>query len=249
MHRAAALNRPYHEASAIAADSKRRSWLFQLRRDDVSWVKGLVTPKEVVEPPHVDEAILVGGHKRRPLATHVVDGHGDIRLADLLHLRGRIHHPELHKSVPAPTHHHTGTLVHKTRHIFDRRIMSPHDSIRVRLDVPLQNTVISTRHQYRHVVLLPADPQYRPLPNLLVVDWFGLESPRFLILIRPHAAEATKSAYCQHLLAKLLIAVVVQRRGELDTTNGVVLIGQLDIVVVSVYAVPYCFFRRRIKHF
>jgi hypothetical protein len=114
-------------------------------------------------------------------------------LAYLLHRCGPLYHPELDEGVPATRNNHGGVLVHETRHIFDWGVVSAHNCELVRFEVPLENTMVCTRHQHRHIILLPTDPEYRSLADLLVQDWFRFKLASFFVSVCPHADEATES--------------------------------------------------------
>ena len=70
----------------------------------------------------MDEPILVGCDEQRVHAAHVVDGHRDVGLADLVELVGGCPDPKLDSGVPAARYDNRGVTlgVNKTGYILDR---------------------------------------------------------------------------------------------------------------------------------
>lgn len=92
----------------------------------------------------MDVAVLVRCYEERPLAAHVVDGHGDVCLAYLLELSTtRLPCPKLDASVPAPRYNDWLVLrIHEAKNILDWTcVLTDHRNL-LRLQIELFYRVV-----------------------------------------------------------------------------------------------------------
>ena len=157
---AAAFDRADHEALAIAeaADGGRRE--LEGRLNQVDGVEGLVLDV-VLQVPNVDVAILVSGDEQGPLIGHVMDGHRNIRLADLLQLHQTLPDPELDAAVPAAADYKCVVClrVHDAEHFFDWLRVRANRTDLVAAQVPFVDVVVSAGDQNSWLIELPAGSQ------------------------------------------------------------------------------------------
>ena len=111
----------------------------------------------LLQVPDVNVAVLVGGNKQWPLATHVVHRHGDVGLTALLKLlTSLLPRPEFDPSVPPARYDHGHTVSHQAEYIFDWTLVLANRLNLLRLKIKLLYCVVSAREQKANLVDLPA---------------------------------------------------------------------------------------------
>ena len=159
--------------------------------------------------PDVDEAVLVSGDQERPRERHIVDGHGDIGLADLVQLlTSLLPSPKFDSRVPpARNHDRRATLrVDEAHNVFYWLRMLAYLHNLIRLQVELFDRVVRAGKQNGNCVYLPAHAQDRAVDLLhrLLLD---LGRPWVDSVVRvlhlEHQHRAVPGRRCQHPVPNL----------------------------------------------
>jgi len=158
---AAAFDGADDEALAVAeaAECGRRE--LEGRLNQVDGVEGLVLDV-VLQVPNVDVAVLVRGDEQGPLVGHVVDGHRDVRLADLLELHRTLPDPKFDAGVPAAADYKcvVGLRVQDAEYVLNWLCVRGNRTDLVAAQVPLVNVIVCAGDQDSWLIKLPADSQY-----------------------------------------------------------------------------------------
>jgi len=150
------------------------------------------------------------------LATHVVDRHCNVRLADLLEI-GAVPRPELYTGVPASAYDHRNALIiDEAEDVFDWRCVLTDHCYLLRIQVIFFDGAVGAGKEQGHGISLPTHSENGEVAYFVLEDllhlWRRWVSHVVVVVINAEDENvAVPSGGCQHTIPHHSVRASLQR--------------------------------------